>query len=147
MAAAMRQLHVRRLDDQRQTLQRDGLVAPVELVGFAGRKAQRHKGVRRRPSLLVAPRFGETMHAVMRAIVTAASQLFEQYGGGGRAASVPIGTDEVWDISAKSARACRRSKTLGCASAPSNCQYRLSSCRVRADDYELSLSHELIKTE
>ena len=33
-----------------------------------------HKGVRRRPSLLVAPRFGETMHAVMRAIVTAASQ-------------------------------------------------------------------------
>ena len=53
-------------------------MAPVELVGFVGRKAQRHKGVRRRPCLLVAPRFGETMHAVMRAIVTAASQLFEQ---------------------------------------------------------------------
>ena len=58
--------HVRRLDDQRQTLQRDGLVAPVELVGFAGRQSSaRHKGVRRRPCLLVAPRFGETMHAVI----------------------------------------------------------------------------------
>jgi hypothetical protein len=76
--AAMRKLHVCRLDDQWQTLQRDGLVAPVELVGFTGCKAQRHKGMRGRSSLLVAPGFGETMHAVMRAVVTAASQLFEQ---------------------------------------------------------------------
>ena len=76
--AAIRQLHMRCLDCQRQTLQRDRLVAPVELVGFAGGKAQRHKGMRRCPSLLVAPGFGETMHAVMRAVVTAASQFFEQ---------------------------------------------------------------------
>ena len=33
--AAVRQLHVRRLDHQRQPLERDRLVAPVELVGLA----------------------------------------------------------------------------------------------------------------
>ena len=33
----------------------------------------------------------------------ARSRRLSSYGGGGRAASVPIGTDEVWDISAKSA--------------------------------------------
>ena len=34
----VRQLHVRRLDRQRQSLERDRLVAPVELVGLPGAK-------------------------------------------------------------------------------------------------------------
>ena len=36
---AVRQLHVRRLDRQRQALERDRLVAPVELVGALGKDA------------------------------------------------------------------------------------------------------------
>ena len=76
--AAVRQLHVRRLDHQRQPLQRDRLVAPVELVRLAGSKAQRHVGLLRHPRALLAPCPGEPMHAVMRAVIAAPAQLLEQ---------------------------------------------------------------------
>ena len=74
----VRQLHVRRLDRQRQSLERDRLVAPVELVGFPGREAHRHKGVRRNPGAFVAPALGEPMHAVMRAVISAPAQFLEK---------------------------------------------------------------------
>jgi hypothetical protein len=75
---AVRQLHVRRLDGQRQALERDRLVAPVELIRLAGREAQRHKRLYRNPCPLVPPRFREPVHAVVRAVIAAAAQLFEQ---------------------------------------------------------------------
>ena len=75
---AVRQLHVRRLDHQRQTLQRDRLVAPVELIRLARRKAHRHKRLRRNPRSFVPPRLDEPVHAVVRAVIAAPAQLLEQ---------------------------------------------------------------------
>src|SRR5436853_6338922 len=46
-------------------------VAPVELVGLARIKPQRHKGLDREPGPLRAPRPDEAVHAVVRAVVTA----------------------------------------------------------------------------
>jgi len=54
---AVRKLHVRRLDHQRQPLERDRLMAPVELIGLARRKAHRHISARRRPGPFAAPCF------------------------------------------------------------------------------------------
>ena len=76
-----------RLDRQRQPLERDRLVAPVELVRLAWGKAHRDECLCRNPRSLVPPGFDEAMHAVMRAIVTATAQLFEQALG--RAAFPP----------------------------------------------------------
>src|SRR5260221_12654449 len=76
--AAVRQLHVRRLDRQRQVLERDRLVAPVELVGFPGREAHRHVGMDRNPDAFVAPGLDEPMHAVVGAVISAPTQLLEQ---------------------------------------------------------------------
>ena len=76
--AAMRQLHVRRLDRQRQTLKRDRLVAPVELIRFPGRKAHRHIGLGRNSGALVAPSLDEAMYAVVGAVIAASAQLLEQ---------------------------------------------------------------------
>ena len=76
--AAVRQLHVRRLDRQRQPLERDRLVAPVELVGLSRRKAHRHIGLRRNPRAFVAPGLDEPVHAVVGAVIAASAQLLEQ---------------------------------------------------------------------
>ncbi len=54
---AVRQLHVRRLDHQRQALERDRFVAPVELVGLARCKTHRHISLCRRPPPIAAPCF------------------------------------------------------------------------------------------
>ena len=75
---AVRQLHVRRLDRQRQALERDRLVAPVELVRLAGRKAHRHERLRRNPCPFVPPRLDEPVHAVVGAVIAAPTQLLEQ---------------------------------------------------------------------
>ena len=69
--ATVRQLHVRRLDRQRQARKRDRLVAPVELVGFPRRKAHRHIGMSRNPGTFVTPGLDEAMHAVVRAVISA----------------------------------------------------------------------------
>ena len=76
--AAVRQLHVRRLDRQRQPLKRDHLVAPVELIRFSGRKAHRYIGLGWNPGALVAPSLDEAMHAVVGAVIAASAQLLEQ---------------------------------------------------------------------
>src|ERR1700691_2571860 len=76
--AAVRQLHVRRLHRQRQSLERDRLVAPVELVGLPRRKAHRHIGMRGNSDPLLAPETREAMHAVVGAAVSAPTQLLEQ---------------------------------------------------------------------
>src|SRR5216684_2286307 len=69
---AVRQPHVRRLDHQRQSLQRDPLVAPVELVSFTGSKAHRHERLGRNACALLPPLLHEPMNAVMRAVIAAA---------------------------------------------------------------------------
>ncbi len=76
--AAVRQLHVCRLDGQRHALERDRLVAPVKLERLAGRKAHRHVGPHRNPRVFRAPRLHEAVHAIVRAVVTAPAQLLKQ---------------------------------------------------------------------
>ena len=68
--AAVRQLHVRRFDRQRQPSKRDRLVAPVELVGFPRREAHRHIRMDRNPDALIAPSLHEPMHAVVGAVIS-----------------------------------------------------------------------------
>ena len=75
---AVRQLHVRRLDRQRQARKRDRLVAPVELVGLPRREAHRHIGVGRNAGAFVAPSLDEPMHAVVGAVISASAQLLKQ---------------------------------------------------------------------
>ncbi len=75
---AVRQLHVRRFDGQRQTLQGDRFVAPVELVGLARGKAHRHKRPRRNPCPFLPPRLDEAVHTVVRTVIAAPTQLLEQ---------------------------------------------------------------------
>src|SRR5258708_12534325 len=67
--AAVRQLHVRRLDRQRQALERDRLVAPVKLVGFPRRKAHRHIGMSRDPAAFLAPGLDEPPPASLPALI------------------------------------------------------------------------------
>jgi hypothetical protein len=75
---AVRQLHMRRLDQHRQALQRNGLMASIELVRLARGKAQRHIGFCWQPRLVLAPRLYKPMHAVMCAVIATAAQLLEQ---------------------------------------------------------------------
>ena len=76
--AAVRQLHVRRLDRKRQVQERDRFVAPVELIRFSRRKAHRHIGLRRHPRAFGAPSPDEPVYAVVSTIISASAQLFEQ---------------------------------------------------------------------
>jgi hypothetical protein len=64
---------VRRLDHQRQTLERDRLVAPVELESFPGSKAHGNECLGRNPRLFVAPRLHEPVHTVVRTVIAAAA--------------------------------------------------------------------------
>ncbi len=75
---AVRQLHVRRLYRQRQTLEGDRLVAPVELVGLPRCEAHWHIGMHRNPGAFIAPRLHEPMHAVVRAVISAPTHFLEQ---------------------------------------------------------------------
>jgi hypothetical protein len=76
--AAVRQLHMRGLDHQRQPGQRDRLMAPVELICLAWREAQRNISLDRNPRLLSPPSLGKPMHAIVRTVIAAPAQLFEQ---------------------------------------------------------------------
>ena len=62
--------------DRRAVDQHD-LVAPVELVGLARRKAQRHIGFRRRRTALGAPLLGVAPYRVVAALVAEPAQLLE----------------------------------------------------------------------
>jgi hypothetical protein len=52
---AVAQAEMRDLHDRRPPVHHNDLVAPVELISFARRKRQRHKGVRRCAHTLLAP--------------------------------------------------------------------------------------------
>jgi hypothetical protein len=52
-------------------------MAPVELVGFSRRKAQRDVGSSRRLSAFFAPPSGVTAHGIVAAIIPTPAQLFK----------------------------------------------------------------------
>ena len=70
--------HLRHLDGEREAVELDALVAPIELVGLARIEAQRHEGLDRHPGPLLAPGLHEAMHAVVGALVAAPAQFLEQ---------------------------------------------------------------------
>src|ERR1700716_3383726 len=76
--AAMAEPDVCHLHGHRRAVQQDDLVAPVELVGFTWREAQRHIGRSRRGAALLAPPSGVAPHGVVAAGITAATQFLEQ---------------------------------------------------------------------
>ena len=57
------------LHGHRHAVQQDDLVAPVELVGFTRRKAQRHVGRGRRCAALLAPPSGVATHGIVAAVI------------------------------------------------------------------------------
>src|SRR5467141_116726 len=65
------------LNDHRHAIEQHDLMAPVELVGFSRRKAQRDVGRSRRLSALLAPPSGVTPHGVVTTVIAAPTQLFE----------------------------------------------------------------------
>src|ERR1700722_1245683 len=65
------------LHDHRHAIEQDDFMAPVELIGFARRKAQRDVGRSRGFSALLAPPSGVTAHGVVTAVIAATAQLFE----------------------------------------------------------------------
>ena len=64
------------LDRDRHPAQQDNLVAPIELVGLARRKAQRHMGCRRGllAFLSLSPGIGESFDLVLMSIKTTAAK-------------------------------------------------------------------------
>jgi hypothetical protein len=69
---------MRNLQGHRRAVQHDDLMAPVELIGFARRKSQRHIGVRRRARMLPAPPARVTANSVVAARITKRPKLLEQ---------------------------------------------------------------------
>ena len=65
------------LHDHRHAIEQDELMAPVKLIGFSRRKAQRDVGRTRGFSALLAPPSGVTAHGVVTAVIAASAQLFE----------------------------------------------------------------------
>src|SRR5882757_4127298 len=59
------------LHDYRHAIEQDDLMAPVKLIGFSRRKAQRDIGRSRRLSALLAPSPGVAPHGVVTAIIAA----------------------------------------------------------------------------
>ena len=74
---AMAEPDVRHLHGHRYAVQLDDLVAPVELVGFTWREAQRHMGRGRRGTPLLAPPSGVAPYGIVAPGITAATQFLE----------------------------------------------------------------------
>ena len=68
----MRDLHGRR-----HPVHHNDLVAPIELVGLARRKRQRHIGARRLARALLAPGPGVAANRVITALIAEPTQLLE----------------------------------------------------------------------
>src|SRR5262245_39470558 len=66
------------LHNHRHAAQQHYLVAPVKLVGFPWRKAQRHVGRGRRLPALLGPSPGVTTHGIVAAVITPLAQVLEQ---------------------------------------------------------------------
>jgi hypothetical protein len=75
--AAVAEPHMGRLHNHRCAIQQNDFMAPVELVGFTRRKAQRHIGRGRRGASLLAPPSGVATHRIVAAGITPAAQLLE----------------------------------------------------------------------
>jgi len=58
-------------------LQQDDLVAPIELVGFPRREAQRDVGRRRRLPALLGPSPGVAPYGIVAAVIAASAQFLE----------------------------------------------------------------------
>jgi hypothetical protein len=68
---------MRGLHDHRNAIEQNDLMAPVELISFSRRKAQRDVGRSRGFPALLAPSSGVTAHGVITAVIAAPAQLFE----------------------------------------------------------------------
>src|SRR5487761_1117990 len=75
--AAVAEPDMRDLHRDRHAVDQHDLVAPVELVGLAWRKAQRHIGLRRRGSALLTPAPGVTPDRIVAAVISRAPQRLE----------------------------------------------------------------------
>jgi hypothetical protein len=65
------------LHDRHYAIEQDDFMAPVELIGFSRRKAQRDIGCSGRLSTVLAPSPGITSHGIIITVIAAATQLFE----------------------------------------------------------------------
>jgi hypothetical protein len=74
---AVAEPHVRDLDRHGDAVDQYDLVAPVELVGFAGIEAQRHKGRRRSRASLAPPGCSVATNGVIAALVAETAQVLE----------------------------------------------------------------------
>ena len=74
---AVAEPHMRRLQRHRHAVQDDDLVAPVELVGLAGREAQRHISVGGRPLEPLAPGHRIATNRGVATLVAETAQLLE----------------------------------------------------------------------
>jgi hypothetical protein len=71
---AVAEPHMRGLHDHRYAAQQDDLVAPVELIGFPRREAQRDIGRGHRVPALLAPPSGVAAHGIVAACIAAPPQ-------------------------------------------------------------------------
>src|SRR5665213_1184572 len=65
------------LHDHGHAIEQDDLMAPVELIGFSQRKAQRDVGRSRGFPALLAPPSGVTAHGIVTAVIAAPAELLE----------------------------------------------------------------------
>jgi hypothetical protein len=65
------------LHEHGHAVEENDLVAPVELIGFTRRKAQRDISRRGRLPALLAPTPGITPYGIVAAVIAASAQLFE----------------------------------------------------------------------
>ena len=74
---AVAQPDMRQLDGDRHPRDQHHLVAPVELVGLPGRKAQRDVGRRCRLPALLGPSPGVATHGIVAAVIATPTQFLE----------------------------------------------------------------------
>jgi len=75
--AAMAEPDMGDLHDHRHAVQQNDFMAPVELVGFSGSKAQRHISRGRRLAALLGPASGIAPHCIVAAVIATSAQLLK----------------------------------------------------------------------
>ena len=76
--AAVAEPDMGHLHGDRHAAQQDDLVAPVELIGLARRKAQRHIGRGRRLAAFLGPSPSIAAHGIVAAFIATAAQFLEE---------------------------------------------------------------------